>query len=187
MAGDSYSLDEVSALLGVPVPDLVRRIEEGAFPGRFLTADWEMRIPVQDVRRAVDAMRRSSPRRSGSEAGPGRALVPRPGDGGALVDSSELRATLEAWWDDREARLLGEIRRVLDREDERWTMVEAVLSEVRDRMGRLEAAGAERGGALAADGWASAFDELPETSADAVLAELRDLEQMLGLAEPSDG
>ena len=58
MAGDSYALEEVSALLGVPVSDLIRRIEEGAFPGRFLTADWEMRIPVQDVRRAVDAMRR---------------------------------------------------------------------------------------------------------------------------------
>jgi hypothetical protein len=187
MAGDSYSLDEVSALLGVPVPDLVRRIEDGAFPGRFLTADWEMRIPVQDVRRAVDAMRRSRPSARAESGRPERALVARGGEGGALVDVAELRSTLEAWWDDREARLIGEIRQVLDREDERWTMVEAVLTEVRDRLARIEASGLDRADALATEGWASAFDELPATSAESVLAELRELEQVLGLSDPSEG
>ena len=186
MAGDSYSLEEVSALLGVPVPDLVRRIEDGAFPGRFLTADWEMHIPVQDVRRAVDAMRRSRPGRASGGSAATHALVPRSQDGGALVDATQLRAALEAWWDDRESQLLSEIRRVLDREDERWTLVEEVLTDVRDRLARLETSGLDRSWAVAAEGWASAFDEVPETSADEVFADLRDLERLLGLAGDTD-
>lgn len=183
MAGDSYSLEEVSALLGVPVPDLIRRIEEGAFPGRFLTADWEMRIPVHDVRRAVDAMRRAHPGRSGGTRSSEQALVPRGEGGGPPVDVGQLRVALEAWWEDRESQLLGEIRRVLDREDERWTLVEEVLTDVRDRLARLESSGGDRSWSVAAEGWASAFDALPDTSADAVFAELRDLEQLLGVAE----
>ena len=184
MAGDSYALEEVSALLGVPVSDLIRRIEEGAFPGRFLTADWEMRIPVQDVRRAVDAMRRGrgTSRVSDRPQAVERALAVR--EDAALVDAGELRATLEAWWDDREARLLSEIRQVLTREDERWSVVEGVLTDVRDRLARLESKeNSPAAWSAAAEGWASALDALPADSAGSVFAELRELEQMLGLSD----
>jgi len=172
MAGDSYSLEEVSALLAVPVSDLVRRIEEGAFPGRFLTADWEMRIPVQDVRRAVEAMRRAAP----------RALARAPeGSAGGELDASGFRATLEAWWEERESRLVSELRAIYRREDERWEAVEALLSEVRDRLQRLES-GARPSEVWHTDGgWASEIEGSAEGAVESVFAELRDLEELLGL------
>ena len=180
MAGDSYSLDEVSSLLGVPVADLVRKIEEGAFPGRFLTSSWEMRIPVRDVRRAVEQMRAAS--------GP-RALVrtsrPDTDDASsALVDPQALRATLDAWWDERESRLVHEIQQVLRQDDERWALVESVLSEVRDRLDRLDAA--ERTAApleVSIEAWSSAIDDATGAPVQSIFAELRDLEQMLGIED----
>jgi hypothetical protein len=52
---DSYSLREVAELMGVSVDAVVRQVGRGDFPGRFLTAELEMRIPVGDVRRALEA------------------------------------------------------------------------------------------------------------------------------------
>lgn len=185
VAGDSYSLDEVSALLAVPVSELVRRIEEGAFPGRFLTADWEMRIPVRDVRKAVESMRR----RGGSD----RSMVvsrPEGEPSSAMVDPSSLRATLEAWWDERESRLVAELQEVLRREDERWSAIESVLVEVRDRLSRLEeGARASTAWSEVGEGWASEVEEA-QGPMESVFAELRDLERLLGLGDgetSSDG
>jgi excisionase family DNA binding protein len=63
MAGvvDSYSLREVAELLGVSKRTLQRRIQEGAFPGRFLAAGrhgLETRIPAEDLEHALDELRR---------------------------------------------------------------------------------------------------------------------------------
>lgn len=55
MADDSYTLAEVAELLGMSKRTLQRRIQEGAFPGRYLApgvAGLEMRIPAADVVRA---------------------------------------------------------------------------------------------------------------------------------------
>ncbi len=55
MANESYNLREVAELLGVNKRTLQRRIQEGAFPGRYLApgvAGLEMRIPSADVDRA---------------------------------------------------------------------------------------------------------------------------------------
>jgi len=182
MAGESYSLDEVSALLGVPVADLVRQIEDGAFPGRFLTKDWEMRIPAQDVRRAVDAIRRR----------PGRAMVPSGAtlatnvgsEAGALLDPRAFRDALDDWWSEREGRLLGEIRDLQEREDRRWESVEAVLIEVRDRLDRLHASGPSWTAEVAE--WASGVEATP-SSPEEIFEELRDLERLLGLEDGRSG
>jgi excisionase family DNA binding protein len=61
MASDNYSLREVAELLGVSKRTLQRRIQEGAFPGRFLAPGrhgLETRIPSEDVQRALDDLRR---------------------------------------------------------------------------------------------------------------------------------
>lgn len=55
MSEDSYTLAEVAELLGMSKRTLQRRIQEGAFPGRYLApgvAGLEMRIPAADVIRA---------------------------------------------------------------------------------------------------------------------------------------
>jgi hypothetical protein len=181
MAGDSYSLDEVSRLLGVPVPELIQRIEDGAFPGRFLTSTWEMRIPVQDVRRAVETMRAASSGRS-------LARVNEEGPGAALIDPRDMKEVLDSWWSEREGRLLEEVRQLLSEDDERWRMVEAVLSEVRDRLERLERRSSSTTSealALEADGWVSEIDGGPGGPVDTVLSELRDLERLLGIGGPA--
>ncbi len=173
---DSYSLDEVSSLLGVPVSDLIRRIEDGAFPGRFLTSDWEMRIPVQDVRKAVDTIRRSSPPRSMVPAPATAAVVPT-GDG------RELGSQLDAWWDTREAQLVEVLQGLVQREEARWQMVEDLLVEIRERLGRIEAT------SLAPLDWDGPKD-LPQPSTPSsvreIFDELRDLERLLGLPEGDD-
>jgi hypothetical protein len=58
---DSYSLREVAELLGLSKRALQRRIEEGAFPGRFTVAGrngLETRVPSSEVDREADASRR---------------------------------------------------------------------------------------------------------------------------------
>ena len=76
MAEDSYSLREVAELLGISKRTLQRRIQEGAFPGRYLAPGPEglqMRIPAADVERA---------RAESGDGHPTRTLVP-----GAMKDS----------------------------------------------------------------------------------------------------
>lgn len=75
MAGDSYTLREVAELLGVSKRTLQRRIQEGAFPNRFLAPGrhgLETRIPAEDVRRVLDELRRHG------RAEPRRAMSVRP-------------------------------------------------------------------------------------------------------------
>lgn len=58
---DSYSLREVAELLGLSRRALQRRIEEGAFPGRFTAAGrsgLETRVPSEDVERELELRRR---------------------------------------------------------------------------------------------------------------------------------
>lgn len=58
---DSYSLREVAELLGLSKRALQRRIEEGAFPGRFTVAGrngLETRVPASEVDREADVSRR---------------------------------------------------------------------------------------------------------------------------------
>jgi len=78
MAEDSYSLREVAELLGVNKRALQRRIQEGAFPGRYLApgiGGLEMRIPAADVDRA----RRQLAREAQPE--PTATLAPTPMQG----------------------------------------------------------------------------------------------------------
>lgn len=61
MADDSYTLREVAELLGLSKRTLQRRIQEGAFPNRFLSPGrhgLETRIPADDVRRVQEDLRR---------------------------------------------------------------------------------------------------------------------------------
>ena len=58
---ESYTLREVAELLGISKRTLQRRIQEGAFPGRFLAPGrhgLETRIPADDVRRMLNELRR---------------------------------------------------------------------------------------------------------------------------------
>lgn len=75
MTAESYSLREAAELLGTTKRTLQRRIQEGAFPGRFLAPGaegLEMRIPAADVDRArVERMRLADPV-------PTRTLAPSP-------------------------------------------------------------------------------------------------------------
>jgi hypothetical protein len=61
MAEDSYTLREVAELLGMSKQMLQRRLQEGAFPNRFLSPGrhgLETRIPAEDVRRVLEDLRR---------------------------------------------------------------------------------------------------------------------------------
>jgi excisionase family DNA binding protein len=61
MADDSYTLREVAELLGVSKRTLQRRMQEGAFPNRFLSPGrhgLETRIPADDVRLVLEDLRR---------------------------------------------------------------------------------------------------------------------------------
>jgi hypothetical protein len=63
MASESYSLREASELLGVSPRVLQRRIQEGAFPGRYLAPGrqgLETRLPAVEVDRAAEDLRRRS-------------------------------------------------------------------------------------------------------------------------------
>lgn len=76
---DSYTLREVAELLGISKRTLQRRIQEGAFPGRYLAPGPEglqMRIPAADVERARAELHRAG------EGHPTRTLVP-----GSVKDS----------------------------------------------------------------------------------------------------
>lgn len=61
MAAESYTLREAAELLGMSKRTLQRRIQEGAFPGRFLASGrngLETRIPSEDVKNALEELRR---------------------------------------------------------------------------------------------------------------------------------
>lgn len=61
MTVESYSLEEASELLGMSPRLLQRKLQEGAFPGRFMVggrAGPEARLPAADVDRAVAELRR---------------------------------------------------------------------------------------------------------------------------------
>lgn len=77
MAEESYTLAEVAELLGMSKRTLQRRIQEGAFPGRYLApgvAGLEMRIPAADVVRAQRELAREA------NAQATRTLAPAPID-----------------------------------------------------------------------------------------------------------
>ena len=60
MVGESYTLREVAELLGVSKRTLQRRIQEGAFAGRFLAPGrhgLETRVPASEVQRVLDDLR----------------------------------------------------------------------------------------------------------------------------------
>lgn len=97
MAEDSYSLREVAELLGVNKRALQRRIQEGAFPGRYLApgiGGLEMRIPRADVERA----RRQLAREANPEPTRTMAPVPLPPRPDSLLPyrSSEVEAISSA-------------------------------------------------------------------------------------------
>lgn len=98
MPGESYTLREVSELLGVSKRTLQRRIQEGAFPGRFLAPGrhgLETRIPAGEVQRVLEDIRRAG---SASAFIAGRAPAPSPtpvqgpqlGGAAAMVRGSEI-------------------------------------------------------------------------------------------------
>ncbi len=87
MADDSYTLREVAELLGVSKRTLQRRIQEGAFPNRFLSPGrhgLETRIAADDVRRLLDDLRRH-----GREQPRTTAMSVRPQPLDSLVPSYE--------------------------------------------------------------------------------------------------
>ena len=80
MADDSYTLREVAELLGVSKRSLQRRIQEGAFPNRFLRPGrhgLETRIPAEDVRRVMEEIRRHGREQPRSTA---MSVRPRPAE-----------------------------------------------------------------------------------------------------------
>jgi excisionase family DNA binding protein len=80
MADDSYTLREVAELLGVSKRTLQRRIQEGAFPKRFLSPGrhgLETRIPAEDVRRVLEDLRRHGREQPATTA---MSVRPRPSE-----------------------------------------------------------------------------------------------------------
>ncbi|MCC7380420.1 MAG: helix-turn-helix domain-containing protein [Deltaproteobacteria bacterium] len=150
MRGESYTLREVSELLGVSKRTLQRRIREGAFPGRFLAPGrhgLETRIPAEDVRRALEDLSRAhevppaaEPELRMSTLMPARELqesrAPGMGMATALTqrDLETVRdAVLAIVREDRE-RLIGVLREAFEVKDREVaalrTQMAAVLAAV---------------------------------------------------------
>ena len=67
---DSYTLREAAEILGLSRRALQRRLEEGAFPGRFTVpgrGGLEPRIPAEEVERELDLVRKRGGRSSEGE------------------------------------------------------------------------------------------------------------------------
>ncbi|MEM1023915.1 MAG: hypothetical protein AAGD10_00345 [Myxococcota bacterium] len=158
MADESYSLGEVADSLGVTKDEVVRRVHQGEFPGRFLTSEFEMRVPARDVRRAL-ARRPQSP---AVQVG-GELTVD---DAGGLAAWSRERELLEGYLTDREERLEALVR-------EGFGEIHRKLDHLLRRLDALE--------------WDGSYDGLERSSAlDDLLSEVRALEHMAGLDGSGD-
>lgn len=104
MAEESYTLPEVADLLGISKRTLQRRIQEGAFPGRYLApgvAGLEMRIPAADVVRAQRELAREATPEMTRTLAPAPiedrrdSLLPRPGEVAAISSAPVFREAVE--------------------------------------------------------------------------------------------
>lgn len=194
MRGESYTLREVSELLGVSKRTLQRRIREGAFPGRFLAPGrhgLETRIPAEDVRRALEDLSRAhespaEPELRMSTLMPARELqeshTPGMGMATALTqrDLETVRdAVLAIVREDRE-RLIGVLREAFEVKDREVaalrTQVAAVMAAVERVRQVVEAAPA---GGVSGPSAPASSDE------GQVLRELEAIEAMLSRLGPT--
>ncbi|MGF1509024.1 MAG: hypothetical protein ACFB9M_05925 [Myxococcota bacterium] len=181
MAHESYSLGEVAELLGKDIPDIVQMVQHGAFPGRFLTEELEMRIPVMDVRRILERGRaKEGASALAGPAGETRALV--------REDREALRSALETWWEEERATLREVLAEVLERRDEQVDALRQDVSAVRHRLDELardvrRVLGVVEG--ETSEGWAWSVEEADGGLAG-LLEELKALEAAVGLAPVDD-
>lgn len=104
MAEESYTLPEVADLLGMSRRTLQRRIQEGAFPGRYLApgvGGLEMRIPAADVVRAQRELAREATPEMTRTIAPAPiddrrdSFLPRPGEVAAISSAPVFREAVE--------------------------------------------------------------------------------------------
>lgn len=159
---DSYSLREVAELLGTSLDGVVRRVEQGEFPGRFLTGEFEMRIPVADLRRALETARPASAPASDPRtewtSDPGLPSVPPP-------------EALIRWFEERAQAQERQMAELLDHVLE----IKGELEQLRRSVEELRSP-------------AEPLELLPgppdsDLDVDGLLREVAELESMLGLPE----
>jgi hypothetical protein len=165
MAHESYTLHEVAELLGRDLPAVVRMVQEGAFPGRFLTAEFEMRVPVGDVRRVIE--QRPVVRESQE-----RALV--------ATDADALRVALGTWWEEERQVLASVVGDLVQLRDADVETLRSEVASVREQLARLSEdvrrvlRVVDEGRSIEAEG----FDA---SELDGLLAEVQALEETIGL------
>ena len=199
MSSESYSLAEVAELLGVSKRTLQRQIRDGAFPGRFLAPSphgMEMRIPATDVARAGGNIESIRPRVQTDLEWSERQLATVPDATPAVaarpVETMQLDVLKEGLMTlIREERVafLAEVKALVERHEEARTgelravrtAVQGIAEElvqVREELRAQE----ERG--LRRMGWAETLGGKPsELDVDGLLAELGELEAMLGVVD----
>jgi hypothetical protein len=156
MTQESYSLREIAELLGVSRRTLQRRLQEGAFPGRFLALGkdgLEIRVPGSDVQHLLGSEPGSesdwavpSPRRPNDSlvpfaAGPAAPISQPPVYTSALTsnDLESLRdAMLAIVREERESFMVA-VRDALEARDQEIAQLRAEVAQTRgsvDRMSR---------------------------------------------------
>ncbi len=196
MAADSYSLAEVAELLGVSKRALQRQIRDGAFPGRFLAPSphgMEMRIPAVDVARAGSVNDQGSiPPGSGSEWSEGHlaTLSNGPTSSTALAPlySTETRDGLQGLLREERMALLEEVRGAIAKRD---AAEQAELQSIRRAVETLTEEVVRLRESMTASHvdpsrirWAETLGGTsPTLDVDGLLAELGELEAMLGVPE----
>lgn len=196
MAADSYSLAEVAELLGVSKRALQRQIRDGAFPGRFLAPSphgMEMRIPAVDVARAGSVNDSGSlpPTPAGDWSDGHLAnLSNGPSSSTALAPlyPPDAHEGLQGLLREERMALLEEVRRAIAKRDAadqvELKAIRRAVETLTEEVVRLR----ESVSASRVDGshvrWAETLGGTsPALDVDGLLAELGELEAMLGVPE----
>ena len=188
----SCSLEEAAERLGLTMAELRRHIDQGAFPGRYLSrgqSGIEMRLPTAEVE-AFERLRGARPLRPLS-LDPGQAMEPVAGSMRAHELSEEVAAYQRLFVDMMESErsaLFDAVGRAFGRHDREVASlrdeVEALRDELHEAMTRLEQA-IRRSGRSMSD-WSELPKEARGVDVDKLLRELGELEEILGVDNRSN-
>ena len=144
MTADSYSLDEVAKILRITRRSLERRIQEGAFPGRYLAPGLyglEMRIPVADVDRLE---RGAQSLQEDSELPEGRSLVRRrnvelESQSREVIESDwpEVRGEVISTFSKERELVLGKVQELMASQKEEIVGLKSELLEIKAAIGNM--------------------------------------------------